>query len=102
MFYDRRNKLLAEAGFDLFVEPLAEPCYADSGRPGIAPRIYFRMLFIGYFEGIYSQRGIAWRREDSLSLRKVLGRKLSENTPDHGSLTRIRDRFSIEIYRVLR
>ena len=98
VFYDRLNKLLSEAAFDLFVEQLAEPYYADGGRPGIAPGVYFRMLFIGYFEGIDSQRGIAWRCEDSLSLRKFLGLKLSENTPDHSSLTRIRDRFPVEIH----
>ena len=98
VFYDRLNKLLAEAAFDSFIEELAEPYYADGGRPGIAPGVYFRMLFIGYFEAIDSQRNIAWRCEDSLSLRKFLGLKLSENTPDHSSLTRLRDRFPIEIY----
>ena len=97
VFYDRLNKLLAEAGFDSFVEELVEPYYADGGRPGIAPGVYFRMLFIGYFEGIDSQRGIAWRCEDSLSLRKFLGLRLDESTPDHSSLTRIRDRYPIEV-----
>ena len=82
VFYDRLNKLLAEAGFDSFVEELVEPYYADGGRPGIAPGVYFRMLFIGYFEGIDSQRGIAWRCEDSLSLRKFLGLRVDESTPD--------------------
>ena len=97
VFYDRLNKLLAEAGFDSFVEELVEPYYADGGRPGIAPGVYFRMLFIGYFEGIDSQRGIAWRCEDSLSLRKFLGLRVDESTPDHSSLTRIRDRYPIEV-----
>lgn len=97
VFYDRLNKLLAEAGFDRFVEELVEPYYASGGRPGIAPGVYFRMLLIGYFEGIDSQRGIAWRCEDSLSLRKFLGLKLDEATPDHSSLTRIRDRYPIEV-----
>ena len=97
VFYDRLNALLTEAGFDSFVEELVEPYYADGGRPGIAPGVYFRMLFIGYFEGIDSQRGIAWRCEDSLSLRKFLGLKLDEATPDHSSLTRIRDRYPIEV-----
>ena len=97
VFYDRLNALLAEARFDTFVEQLVEPFYADGGRPGIAPGVYFRMLFIGYFEGIDSQRGIAWRCEDSLSLRKFLGLRLDEATPDHSSLTRIRDRYPIEV-----
>ena len=97
VFYDRLNKLLADAGFDSFVEELVEPYYADGGRPGIAPGVYFRMLLIGYFEGIDSQRGIAWRCEDSLSLRKFLGLRVDESTPDHSSLTRIRDRYPIEV-----
>lgn len=97
VFYDRLNGLLAEAEFDRFVEQLVEPLYSNVGRPGIAPGVYFRMLFIGYFEGIDSQRGIAWRCEDSLSLRKFLGIKLNDTTPDHSSLTRLRDRYSIEV-----
>ena len=97
VFYDRLNDLLREAGFDQFVEDLVAPYYADGGRPGIAPGVYFRMLFIGYFEGIDSQRGIAWRCEDSLSLRRFLGVKLTDSTPDHSTLTRIRDRFPMEV-----
>lgn len=97
VFYERLNGLLREAGFDLFVEELVEPYYARSGRPGIPPGVYFRMLFVGYFEGIDSQRGIAWRREDSLSLRKFLGLSLTESVPDHSSLTKIRDRFPLEV-----
>ena len=97
VFYDRLNELLAEADFDSFVEQKVTPFYATRGRPGIAPGVFFRMLFVGYFEGIDSQRGIAWRCEDSLSLRKFLGLKLNQSTPDHSSLTRIRDRYPIEI-----
>ena len=59
VFYERLNGLLAESGFDPFVENLVAPCYADKGRPGIASGVYFRMLFFGYFEGIDSQRGFA-------------------------------------------
>jgi len=97
VFYNRLNRLLEEASFDEFVESLAAPFYAEGGRPGIPPGVYFRMLFIGYFEGIDSQRGIAWRCEDSLSLRKFLGVKLTESTPDHSSLTRVRDRLGVEV-----
>lgn len=97
IFYERLNKLLGEAGFDRFVEQLVEPYYSAKGRPGIAPGVYFRMLFIGYFEGIDSQRGIAWRCEDSLSLRSFLGIRLTESAPDHSSLSRIRDRYAIEV-----
>ncbi|WP_197525064.1 transposase [Botrimarina hoheduenensis] len=101
VFYRKLNGLLGEAGFDTFVEGLCEPCYADpsrGGRPSVPPGVYFRMLVVGYFEGIGSQRGIAWRCADSLSLRGFLGVPLTESTPDHSSLTRIRDRLSIEIH----
>ena len=64
----------------------------------IPPGVYFRMLLVGYFEGIGSQRGIAWRCGDSLSLREFLGIPLSEDTPDHSSLTRVRDRLPLEIH----
>jgi transposase len=93
-FYDRLNELLAEVGFDRFVEDLCRPHYADEvGRPSLPPGTYFRMLFVGYFEGIDSQRGIAWRCADSLSLRAFLGIPPTEASPDHSSLTKIRQRL---------
>jgi transposase len=93
-FYDRLNRLLAEAGFDAFVEQLCAPYYAEAlGRPSIPPSSYFRMLFIGYFEGLDSQRGIAWRCADSRSLQAFLGYLPTESTPDHSSLTRVRQRL---------
>src|SRR6478672_8279896 len=99
VFYGRLNQLLGEAGFDPFVESLCEPYYASGqGRPGIPPGVYFRMLFIGYFEGIDSQRGIAWRCGDSLSLREFLGLEATEESPDHSSLTRIRERLPLEVH----
>lgn len=96
-FYAALNKLLAEAKFDAYVEDLCEPLYREGGRPSIPPGVYFRMLFIGYFEGIDSQRGIAWRCSDSLSLRSFLGLKPTESTPDHSSLTIIRQRLPKEL-----
>jgi transposase len=99
VFYDKLNGLLAEAGFDRYVEDLCRPYYADGvGRESIPPGVYFRMLFIGYFEGLDSQRGIAWRCSDSLSLRAFLGIPLGEATPDHSSLTRIRQRLPLEVH----
>lgn len=99
VFYRKLDKLLRDAGFDECVEDLCKPLYHDRmGRPGIAPGVYFRMLLVGYFEGIGSQRGIAWRCADSLSLREFLGVSVAERTPDHSSLTRIRDRLSLEIH----
>jgi transposase len=97
-FYQGLNRLLRDADFDRFVEDLCRPYYAEMGRPSIAPGVYFRMLFIGYFEGIDSQRGIAWRCRDSLSLREFLGRSLSETTPDHSSLTNTRQRLPFEVH----
>jgi transposase len=100
VFYRKLNKLLREAGFDEFVERLCEPYYHDTlGRPGIPPGVYFRMLLVGYFEGLGSQRGIAWRCADSLSLREFLGVRLGEETPDHSSLTRVRDRLPLSVHR---
>ncbi|WP_437187880.1 transposase [Planctomicrobium sp. SH668] len=98
VFYDKLNQVLAKAGFDKVLEELCSPVYASTGRSSIPPGVYFRMLMIGYLEGIDSQRGIAWRCEDSLSLRRFLGIPLGKETPDHSSLTRIRDRLPLEIH----
>lgn len=97
-FYDRLNDVLAEAGFDRWVEELCEPYYGQGGRPSIPPGTYFRMLFVGYFEDISSQRGIAWRCDDSRSLRHFLGCSEKETTPDHSSLTKIRQRLPLEVF----
>jgi transposase len=94
VFYEKLNELLARHGFDRFAETACLPFYKDGGRPGIPPGVYFRMLLVGYFEGIDSQRGIAWRCADSLALRSFLGVPLTESTPDHSSLTRIRRRLN--------
>ena len=99
VFYDKLNRLLAEAAFDPYVEDLCQPFYADGlGRESIPPGVYFRMLFVGYFEGLDSQRTIAWRCSDSLSLRAFLGVSLNEATPDHSSLTKIRQRLPLHVH----
>ncbi len=99
VFYRKLNELLADAGFDTFVESLCEEHYHHRmGRPSIPPGTYFRMLLVGYFEGIGSQRGIAWRCADSLSLRDFLAIPLTEETPDHSSLTRVRDRLPLSVH----
>jgi len=93
-FYARLNQVLAGAGFDRFVEDRCAKFYAsDVGRPGVAPGVYFRMLLIGYFEGIDSERGIAWRCADSLGLREFLGYELTRATPDHSTLSVTRQRI---------
>lgn len=98
-FYRRLNELLDQAGFDGYVEGLCQEFYHDSlGRPGIAPGVYFRMLLIGYFEGLDSERGIAWRCADSLALRQFLGYALTEGTPDHSTLSVIRNRIDLQTH----
>jgi transposase len=92
VFYDRLNKILDQHKFDRKVERLCRRFYKDSafGRPSMAPGVYFRLLLIGYFEGLDSERGIAWRVADSLSLRQFLGFALDEQTPDHSTISRTR------------
>ncbi len=98
-FYKKLNELLSEAEFDSWVEGLCEDYYSKGvGRPGIPPGIYFRMLFVGYFEGIGSQRGIAWRCGDSLSIRSFLGIAVDKKSPDHSSLTNVRKRLPLEVH----
>jgi len=96
-FYRAVNRLLAREGFDRHVEGRCAKFYAEAlGRPSIAPGVYFRMLMVGYFEGIDSERGIAWRCADSLALREFLGYALSATTPDHSTLSVIRHRIDLE------
>ena len=98
-FYEELERVLREEEFDSFVESKCSPYYAKKqGRPSIPPGVYFRMLLIGYFERIDSERGICWRCSDSLSLRQFLGLGMEERTPDHSSLSRIRNRLPLEVH----
>lgn len=98
-FYKRLNQVLAEHGFERFVEQLCAGYYAKvMGRPSMPPGVYFRVLMVGYFEGIDSERGIAWRCADSLSLREFLGYALEDSTPDHSSVSRTRRLISLETH----
>ncbi len=98
-FYDRLNEVLEAAGFDRFVETVCAPHYAnEQGRPSIPPGVYFRMLFIGYFEGLGAQRAIAWRCADSFSLRSFLRIPLTKGTPDHSSMTNTRKRLPEAVF----
>src|SRR5664279_4719295 len=93
-FYEKLNQALRAIEFDQQVEAQCREFYKESvGRKSIPPGVYFRMLLIGYFEGIDSERGIAWRVADSLSLRRFLGYDLHSASPDHSSLSRIRSRL---------
>ena len=99
MFYERLNVVLNAEKFDQRVEAICRKYYkSSSGRPSIPPGTYFRMLLLGYFEGIDSERGISWRAADSLSYRKFLGYDLSEATPDHSTVSRTRRLYSVETH----
>lgn len=99
VFYDRLNAVLDEAGFDREAEALCRPHYASGvGRPSIPPERYFRMLFVGYFEVLESERRIAWRCTDSLSLRRFLQLGPGEAVPDHSGLSRTRARLPLEAH----
>jgi transposase len=100
-FYEKMNELLGEAGFDRFVEELCEPHFAKAGAQGrlsTPPGQYYRMLLVGYFEGIESERGICWRIDDSLSLKAFIGCAVHERAPDHSTLSRLRTRLPLSAY----
>ena len=102
VFYDRLNDILNRRRFDETVEQLCRRYYKGPyGRPSITPGVYFRMLLIGYFEGLGSERGIAWRVADSLSLRKFLGYALDEATPDHSTVSRTRRLLWVETHKAV-
>ena len=102
VFYERLNTVLNAEKFDQRIEFICRKYYkSSSGRPSITPGTYFRMLLLGYFEGIDSERGIAWRAADSLSYRKFLGYDLSEPTPDHSTVSRTRRLYSVETHRAV-
>ena len=99
-FDQRLNHLLEESPFDAFVEGRCRRFYAERrGRPSLAPGMYFRLLLIGYFEGLDSERGIAWRANDSLALRRFLRVGLDENPPDHSTISRTRRLIDVETHR---
>jgi len=97
-FYSKLNEIFDKHGFDKHIDGLAAPFYKEGGRPGIPVGNYFRMMMIGFFEGIGSEREIAWRVADSFSLRNFLGVRLSGTTPDHSSLSVIRRRLTAEVH----
>ena len=101
-FYERLNQILDQGGFDAFCESQCKKFYAQVlGRPSVAPGRYFRMLLMGYFEKLDSERDIEWRCADSLSLRSFLRLAPGENVPDHCSLSRTRRRIDVETHRMM-
>jgi transposase len=89
-FYEKLNRALESAKFDTFCEEQCKGFYAENGRPSLVPGVYFRLMLLGFFEGIDSERGIAWRVADSLSLRQFIGYEIDEETPDHVTISRTR------------
>jgi len=101
-FYQRLNEILKQNEFDVFVERICARFYAPKmGRPGLIPGIYFRLLLIGYFEGLDSERGIAWRTADSLALREFLGLTLTDTPPEHSTISRTRRLFDLETHQAV-
>ena len=101
-FYRALERELRGAGFDAYVEEECGRFYHLSlGRPGLAPGVYFRCLLVGYFEGIHSERGIAWRAADSLSLREFLGLGVRQAPPDHSTISRTRRLIDVETHRAV-
>jgi transposase len=100
-FYTRLNQLLDEHDFDGHVEGLCQRFYAGDGRPGLAPGRYFRLLLIGYFEGLDAERAIAWRAADSFALREFLGLVLPDSPPDHSTISRTRRLIDLETHQAV-
>ena len=99
-FYARLNKALGSAGFDRFVESRCGEFYAPVfGRPSLTPGRYFRLLLVGYFEGLDSERGMSWRAADSLGIRSFLELGLNETAPDHSTISRTRRLIDVETHR---
>jgi transposase len=94
-FYRRLDRKL-----DLsFVRELVKDCYASSGRPSVDPVVFFRLQLVMFFENIRSERRLMEVAADRLSIRWYLGYDLHEPLPDHSSLTRIRERYGLEVFR---
>jgi transposase len=98
-FYTALNRLLAEHGFDPMVEKLCAPYYAETmGRPGVPPGVFFRMLLVGYFEGLVSHRAISWRCSDSRSLGEFLGLAPTDPVPNHSCVSKTHKRLPKEVF----
>lgn len=100
-FYERLNAIFKAEGFDAWAEKACEPYFKHGGRPSIPPGVYFRMLLVGYFENIPSERGIAWRCSDSRALGRFLGYEIHESTPDHSTLSVWRNRLPVKLFKAV-
>jgi transposase len=98
-FYKRLNQVLAANSFDAFVEAACRRFYAVKlGRPSLPPGRYFRLMLLGYFEGLGSERAMAWRAADSLAIRSFLSLELDEAAPDHSTISRTRRLIDVETH----
>jgi transposase len=89
-----------ERSLDLrFVRDLVREAYAETGRPSIDPVVFFKLQLILFFEGLRSERQLMQVVADRLSLRWYLGYDLTESLPDHSSLSRIRERYGLDVFR---
>jgi transposase len=100
-FFQALEGMLREHRFDRFAEGICRKFYSRTGRPGLAPGVYFRSLMVGYFEGLGSERGIPWRVADSLSLREFLGLEIGAQAPDHSTISRTRRLIDLETHRAV-
>lgn len=101
-FYTKLNAILEASDFDRFAEAECQQFYAPvMGRPGVPPGRYFRLLLVGYFEGLDSERGIAWRAADSLAVRSFVGLGLDTPAPDHSTISRTRRLIALESHRAI-
>jgi len=101
-FYERLNAILDEGGFDRFAEEQCREFYAPvMGRPSLPPGQYFRLLLVGYFEGLDSERGIAWRAADSLAVRNFVGLSVDTAAPDHSTISRTRRLIDVDTHRAV-
>jgi len=97
-FYRKLNSILDFHGFDRFVEDHCRKYYKPGGRPSLPPSVYFRLSIVGYFEGIGSERAIAWKLADSITLRDFVGLPITVRTPDHSTISRTRRLISLETH----
>jgi transposase len=101
-FYTKLNAILDAEGFDRFAEDQCRRFYAPTmGRPSLEPGRYFRLLLVGYFEGLDAERGIAWRAADSLAVRRFVRLGIEEAAPDHSTISRTRRLIDVETHRAI-
>jgi transposase len=101
-FYAKVSAILDAEGFDRFAEDQCRRFYAPTmGRPSLEPGRYFRLLLVGYFEGLDAERGIAWRAADSLAIRRFVRLGIEEGAPDHSTISRTRRLIDVDTHRAI-